>query len=502
MSAHLKSELVGLCDATAAALPPGPARTAIEAVGTNLGRPLQVTVAGGVSSGKSTLVNALLGQRIAAVDAGECTRVVTRFTYSHHERAEVVLTDGTSRTLALRDGGLPSTLGVPIESVQEVVVHLSNRGLERLAIVDTPGLNTVTEENQAQTEGFLGLAAEGRAARDTAASIGQADALIFLMPHLRRSDIDVMSGFRDLYAGSGLSAFNAVAVLSKIDQLSRNGDPVAAAEPIARRVAAEAKGLVSEVLPVIGLLAETSSCARLDEDDARALEALAAFGDDLDREDLLLSPDAFLEHDGAAVPLLTRRRLLDRLGLYGLGVALGAVDDGARGAVALLRLLDVTSGLAPLRKIVVDRLGQQADLLKAHTALSDLRRISYSTGLDPAEAAVLRGLRSPIDRFELDPTLHRLRVAEVLQDASTGDFRIPEALLAELERLAAGADPVARTGAGGVDEVGALALAGAARWGRLANDPRRRPVDARRARSVKEAYEMIWHEAESRGVLR
>ncbi len=131
MSAHLKAELAALCDSTAAALPPGHARSAIEAVHANLGRPLQVTIAGGVSSGKSTLVNALLGQRIAAVDAGECTRVVTRFTYSHHERAEVVLTDGSARPLALRDGGLPSELGVPIESVREVVVHLSNRGLER-----------------------------------------------------------------------------------------------------------------------------------------------------------------------------------------------------------------------------------------------------------------------------------------------------------------------------------------------------------------------------------
>jgi hypothetical protein len=502
VSTDVKAELIGLCESTAAALPEGPTRAAVQAVRANLGRPLQVTIAGGVSSGKSTLVNALLGQRIAAVDAGECTRIVTRFTYSHHERAEVVLTDGSSRTLALRDGGLPPQLGVPIEQVREVVVHLSNRGLEQLAIVDTPGLNTVTEANQAQTEGFLGLAADGRAGQDTATSIGQADALIFLMPHLRRSDVDVLSGFRDLYAGSGLSAFNAVAVLSKIDQLSRSGDPVAAAEPIARRVAEDAKGLVSAVLPVVGLLAETSACARLDEDDARALEALAAFGDDLDREDLLLSPDAFVAHDGADVAVAMRRRLLDRLGLYGLQVALAAIDDGARGAVALLRLLDQTSGLAPLRTLVLDRLGRQADLLKAHSALCELRRISYRRDLDPAEQTVVRSLRSPIDRFEMDPTLHQLRVAEVLQDASMGEFRLPEALLLDLERLAAGADPLARTGVRTPAEVAEAALAGAARWGRFANDPRRRPADVRRARSVKEAYEMIWHEAGARAVAR
>ena len=497
----INADVIGLCDETAAALPAGTARDAVLAVRANLGRPLQVTVAGGVSSGKSTLVNALLGQRIAAVDAGECTRIVTRFTYDHHERAEVVLLDGSSRNLALRDGGLPSELGVPIEQVREVVVHLSNRGLLQLAIVDTPGLNTVTTTNQAQTEGFLGLSADGRAGRDTAASIGQADALVFLMPHLRQSDVDVLSGFRDLYAGAGLSAFNAVAVLSKIDQLSRSGDPIAAAEPIVRRVSEDAKGLVSSVLPVVGLLAETSACARLDEDDARALEALAAFGDDLDREDLLLSPDAFVEHSGADVSAVVRRRLLDRLGLYGLQVCLAAVDDGARGAVAMLRLLDRTSGLAPLRALVLERLGQQADLLKAHSALCDLRRLSYLPDAESAQLAVLRNLRSPLDRFEMDPGLHRLRVAEVLQDASTGTFRLPADLMADLERVAAGTDPAGRTGVASLAEVPDAALLAAARWGRIANDPRRRPADVRRARVVKEAYEMIWDETRTRNAV-
>ncbi|MCB0976781.1 MAG: dynamin family protein [Acidimicrobiales bacterium] len=501
MSVDVNNELMALCDSTLATLPEGRVRSAVEVVRTNLGRPLQVTVAGGVSSGKSTLVNALLGQRVAAVDAGECTRVVTRFTYSHHERTEVVLTDGSSRNLAMRDGTLPSELGVPVDQVREVVVHLSNRGLQQLAIVDTPGLNTVTESNQAQTEGFLGLAADSRAGRDTAASIGQADALVFLMPNMRQSDVDVLTGFRDLYAGAGLSAFNAVAVLSKIDQLSRTADPLVAAEPIARRVADEAKGLVSSVLPVIGLLAETSACARLDEDDARALEELAAFGDDLDREDLLLSPDAFMAHTGASVDVATRRRLFERLGLYGLQVALTAIDDGARGAAALMRLLDRSSGLEPLRSHVMERLGAQADLLKAHSALSDLRRLSYMRDVDPAEQAVLRGLRSPLDRFEMDPTLHRLKVAEVLQDASTGAFRLPENLLRDLERLASASDPVRRTGAASPVDVADAALRGAALWGRFANDPRRSPVDVRRARAVKEAYEMLWGEAQARSAV-
>ena len=35
-----------------------------------------------VKAGKSTLLNAMLGERIAPTDAGECTRLVTWYRYS------------------------------------------------------------------------------------------------------------------------------------------------------------------------------------------------------------------------------------------------------------------------------------------------------------------------------------------------------------------------------------------------------------------------------------
>ncbi len=502
MSTPVTEQLRELCDDAARNLSGPATRTAVEAVGHKLGEPLQVTVAGGVSSGKSTVVNALLGQRIAAVDAGECTRVVTRFRYSHHERAEVDLTDGTTRTVALERGSLPAHLGVPLDQVRQVVVHLSNAGLRQLAIVDTPGLDTVTRANEDSTVSFLGVGAvDGRSdatgdpdrgTRDTAACIGSADALVFLMPHLRQADADVLSAFRRLYDGTGLSAFNAVAVLSKVDQLSPTGDPMETAAPIVARMTTATRGVVSDVLPIIGLLAETATTARLTEDDARALSVLAAFGDDLDREDLLLSPDAFLTLDGPDVAVDRRRRILEMCGMHGIQIALETLDRGARGAAPILRAFEERSGFAPLERLVLERFGRQAHLIKANNALCDLRRLSYQRADDPDDAATLRSLRSPLDRLALDPTLHHLRVVQVLHDHANGEFTVPEALLVDLERLATSSDPAERVGVTSSTDVADAALAGAARWGRFANDPRRRPMDVRRARAVKEAYELLW----------
>ena len=100
----------------------------VEAVRARLVEPLRVAVGGRIKAGKSTLVNALLGQRVAATDVGECTKVVAWYRYDVQDRIEVHPRQGETRTLpASLDGRLPDDIGSAATDVDHITVWMSAR---------------------------------------------------------------------------------------------------------------------------------------------------------------------------------------------------------------------------------------------------------------------------------------------------------------------------------------------------------------------------------------
>lgn len=496
MSGELTARVAALCDDVLQRLVPGEASRLVGNVRAKLAEPLSVAVAGGVSSGKSTLVNALLGQQIAAVDAGECTRLVTWFRYDHRERIELRMHDGSVRPLAFAEGRrVPSSVGADPDQVAGLDVYLSNSGLKDLSIIDTPGLNTVTAANEATSRAFLGL---GEAADSEAQlAMSRADALLFLTPQLRQADADMLSGFRELSRGSDLTALNTVGVLSKVDKLAGPGeDPLEIGARLAKRAETELQGLVSRVHPVIGLLAETAGADAFTEADARTVAELAAL-DEMDVEDLLLSTGDLLDTDWAGTTRERRARLLAMLDLYGLAVAIDVVRQGGRGSAPILTELERRSGFGALRSTLVGHFGRRADQLKAHAGICDLRRISFLRG-EPKNLRVLRGLRAPLEDLELDREIQALRVLDALRAYQVGELPLPAEHAAQLEQLADGDDPATRLGlprTASAAERAARARDRAVLWGTFGNDIRRSPGEARLAREVKQCFELLWADA-------
>ena len=60
----------------------------LERIGGRLNQPIRIALAGSLKAGKSTLVNALVGENIAPTDATEATRLVTWFRHGVHTEGD------------------------------------------------------------------------------------------------------------------------------------------------------------------------------------------------------------------------------------------------------------------------------------------------------------------------------------------------------------------------------------------------------------------------------
>jgi len=276
-----------------------------------LAEPLRLALAGMVKAGKSTLLNAMLGEQIAPTDAGECTKVVTWYRYSMTPTITLHLRTGETRRMPVRrdDGRLVLDLGdTAAEDVSWIDVGWPLDALKSVILIDTPGIASLSASTSARAATFL-------APEESASG---ADAVVYLLRHLHPSDVKFLEAFRDTAAGAA-QTICAVGVLSRADEIgSGRIDSLLSAGKVARRYARDSSlaSLLLGVIPVAGLLAEGARTLR--EREYAAFRELAAL-ERADRERLLVSADRFVR-DTALTTLGADERtaLLERFGIFGV----------------------------------------------------------------------------------------------------------------------------------------------------------------------------------------
>jgi hypothetical protein len=423
-----------------------------------LDEPLRVAVAGRVKAGKSTLLNALVGERVAPTDAGECTRVVTWFRDGPVSRIVMHPKHGPVEPLTVRrdDGALVIDIGdTPAAALDRIVVDWPSQNLRATTLIDTPGIASLSTENSRRTVEFLDPDDE---------SPSEADAVIYLMRHLHTADADFLEAFRDGPDGgvSRATAVNTVAVLSRADEIGAGRvNAMESARAIARRYREEptVRGLCQNVVAVAGLLAETGATLRQAE--YQALAELAALEHrELDRS--LLSVDRFLRPDPQ------RAVLLRRLGLFGIRLSTMLIRDGATSPAELAAELVARSGLPELRAVLQVQFSERRDVLKARSALLALDRVLRA---DPRRAGPL------VSRLErLLASAHEFTELRTLGALRAGAVGLPRAVSLEAERLLGNAGAAVTSRLGLPDDADAEAVRQAAtaslrRWKRHALNP-------------------------------
>jgi hypothetical protein len=390
-----------------------------------LDEPLRVAIAGRVKSGKSTLLNALVADRLAPTDAGECTRIVTWYRDGHTYRVTLHPRTGSPRQLRFSrdDGAIEVDLGgTRPEDVHSLDITWPSQALRGATLIDTPGIGSLSERVSQRAWELLAPDDEET----------PADAVLYLMRHLHAKDLEFLHAFHDTEV-SRPNPVNAIGVLSRADEIGVGRlDAMASARRIAARLAGDAnvRRVVQTVVPVAGLLAETA--ATLTETEVRQLRAVAAL-EVKPAEELMLTADRFVNTlPELGLTSIEREALLARFGLYGIRLASTLLrQDALTTATALARELTERSGLSDLQEVLGSLFFERRDVLKARSALLALDSLAR-TRPRPGSPAVAAEVE------EIVASAHPFNELRVLATLRAGWLGGKPAVVDELERVIGG----------------------------------------------------------------
>ena len=120
---------------------------------------LEVALFGRVSSGKSSLLNALLDTEVLPVGVNPITAVPTKLRYGTSLQAAVTYSDGRNEVIPIEQlAALVTEQGNPgnLRNVVRALVEVPSRRLKQgIVLVDTPGLGSLARKGAAETLAYL-----------------------------------------------------------------------------------------------------------------------------------------------------------------------------------------------------------------------------------------------------------------------------------------------------------------------------------------------------------
>ncbi|MET8257840.1 hypothetical protein [Micromonospora sp. NPDC005205] len=320
-----------------------------------LEQPLRIAIVGPWRSGKSTVLNALMGEEVAPVERAD--GAFTWYEDGAAPRATAYPVGQPPQELAVVKSatGLRVDLGWGAGEVRDIVVRWPTRALRQITLIDTPAVAGGAEQGRTPVLERV---------------LHDSDAVLYLTRDGRDSDLRVLESARDSAVGQS-APVNVIMVLSRADETGGGRiDGLLTARQLARRHYRDPRvnALSVNVVACSGMIGLAGRL--LGETDFAALATVAQ----VPRAELdahLISADRFLRGElPVRLDTEVRAALLGRFGIFGVRLAATLVRSGFDSRVKLSAELIRRSGLTELRESVTRSFIDRRDALKARSALA------------------------------------------------------------------------------------------------------------------------------------
>lgn len=378
---QLIEDIIRLCDGCSEA---EVLKESLMGMKTRLDAPLRVAVAGIMKVGKSTFMNALIGENLVYTGNLETTYSVCWFKYAEKPFITVCFRNGETQNeefenLARWSVRIYEKENPRIHDVKYLIVYYPSEVLKKLEFIDTPGLNSSYGTDAQNTLDFLDI----QGSEDTIRETSMADAIVYAFSReAGKFDEELLKAFQR--GGSDVSSpINSVGILTKPDatgiwDIAKNMTPVQAASAVVEDAMEKGnmKRFVYAAFPVCAKAVEGFST--LSDDDWIVLDSLSAISRDelieilFDAENFSNSEDSlFMEYGN----IETRSHLIEALGQYGILEVCEQLSNGiARETIK--DILFEKCGISDVRRMLLSHFGNRTFLIKSQFIFNNLKDLS------------------------------------------------------------------------------------------------------------------------------
>lgn len=405
----------------------------IEKLEQRLNEPLKVAVVGVISAGKSTLMNALLGEALLITGIAETTYRTTKFKYGDKPLLVVHFKDGSFKKYPLEEISFWTVKNgerknEKIDMVQYIEIQYPNDFLKKIELIDTPGLGSTYVNDSQNTLEMLGIISE--AERLTTKEAADADAIIYGFSRgIAENDENVLKAFQGpMFANA--SPINALGVLTKVDNYwgREISDPMKEGKKIADRyrVNSEIKRLLYSVFPVIGIMVQ--NLKKIGNKEHELLQRLSRLEESVFKK-LIASTNNFItkEYESVDISVKDRKNLYDILGRYGVNTSVELIKKGYS-LEELKEKLFSFSGIYELENVIRQHFGNRAFIIKLNYILARIKTLSYELlnryNNNDKIKDLVECILSECEKLEAEE--HTFAELKVLQSYYNGELNISE----------------------------------------------------------------------------